>query len=74
MEARYKDAAKKLLQINSTYAKINPETNLLKELKFSLDEIDDILSKISISDFGLEQYTGPGRQGSPGGVSKGGRT
>jgi uncharacterized protein YggL (DUF469 family) len=57
-EKRYKDAARKLLQINSTYAQINPETSLLKDLSFSIDEIDDVLARISISDFGLELYKG----------------
>lgn len=55
-EARYKDAAKKLLQINSTYARINPETTLLKILDFTTDEMDDLLARISIDDFGLELY------------------
>ena len=55
-ETRYKDAARKLLQINSQYAKVNPETTFLDGLNFSLDEIDDVLSQISIDDFGLELY------------------
>ncbi|MBN1224404.1 MAG: hypothetical protein JXB23_14245 [Candidatus Aminicenantes bacterium] len=55
-EARCKDAARKLLQINSAYAKINPETTLLKTLDFTTDEMDDLLARISIEDFGLELY------------------
>jgi len=55
-DERYKDAARKLLQINSAYARINPRTTLLKELGFSMDEIDSVLSKISIADFGLDLY------------------
>jgi hypothetical protein len=55
-EARYKDAAKKLLQINSRYALINPETTFLDMWNFSINEIDDVLAQISIPDFGLELY------------------
>lgn len=40
------DAAKKLLQINSQYAKINPDSNWLKDLP----DLSQVLSEICISD------------------------
>jgi hypothetical protein len=56
-EERRKDAAKKLLQLNSQYAKINPTTTLLDTLSFSVDEMDDILARIAIPNFGIELYS-----------------
>lgn len=55
-QERRKDAAKKLLQINSQYARINPETTLLETLSFTVDEVDDLLARISIDDFGIDLY------------------
>lgn len=59
---RMKDAASKLLQINSQYAKINPETSLFQDLAFELNELDDLLGKISIEGFDLDF----GKSGDPG--------
>jgi hypothetical protein len=47
---RRKDAAAKLLQINSQYAKINPATSFFKELEFADIEFDKLLSRIQIPD------------------------
>lgn len=50
-DARRKDAAVKLLQINSQYAKINPATSLFDDLNFSDVEFDSLLSSIEIPSF-----------------------
>jgi hypothetical protein len=47
---RRKDAAAKLLQINSQYAKINPATSFFNDLDFSALEFDTLLSQIEIPD------------------------
>ena len=47
---RRKDAAAKLLQINSQYAKINPATSFFNDLDFSALEFDTLLSQIDIPD------------------------
>jgi hypothetical protein len=52
-EARRRDAAEKLLQINSQYAKINPETTFFEDIGFSMLDLDDLLSKISVPDFDI---------------------
>lgn len=45
-ESRRKDAAVKLLQINSEYAKINPQTSFFDSLGFSFDDLDSLLTQI----------------------------
>ena len=57
-DGRRRDAAEKLLQINSRYAKINPASNWLEQLGFSLLDLDDLLSKISVPDFDIPELTG----------------
>ena len=52
-EARRRDAAEKLLQINSRYAKINPATTFFEDIGFSMLDLDDLLSKISVPDFDI---------------------
>jgi hypothetical protein len=52
---RRKDAAAKLLQINSQYAAINPATSFFNDLDFSALEFDTLLSKIEIPQ--LDFYT-----------------
>ena len=47
--ARRKDAAAKLLQINSQYAKINPKTSIFDELGFSVVELDELLAGIEVA-------------------------
>jgi len=43
-----KDAAEKLLQINSRYAKMNPNTTWLKEFDFDMGEIEQLIVSIEI--------------------------
>lgn len=52
-EARRKDAARKLVQINSQYAKFNPSTSLFAELGFDRFELDDLVIASALD--GLEQ-------------------
>lgn len=47
-EERKKDAAKKLLQINSQYAKVNPRTTFFDELGFTFDELDMLIAQVEI--------------------------
>lgn len=43
-----KDAAEKLLQINSRYAKMNPNTTWLEEFDFDMGEIEELIGSIEI--------------------------
>lgn len=47
-DERRRDAAKKLLQINSRYAEINPATTWFNDLGFDYDEFDELVSQISL--------------------------
>lgn len=55
--ARRKDAAEKLLQINSQYARINPQTSFFDDLGFSMTELDDLLSRISVPELDIPDLT-----------------
>jgi hypothetical protein len=52
-ESRRKDAAAKLLQINSQYAKINPATTFFDALGFSVIELDELLAGIEIAELDI---------------------
>lgn len=49
-EDRRRDAAKKLLQINSQYAKLNPETSFFKDLDLDRFDLDALLSETEVPD------------------------
>lgn len=51
-----KDAAEKLLQINSRYAKMNPDTTWLAEMEFDVGEIDDLIGSIEVPELS-DNYT-----------------
>lgn len=53
-----KDAAEKLLQINSRYAKMNPNTTWLEEFDFDLDEIEGLIDSIEIPELKDIVYRG----------------
>lgn len=50
-EARFKDAAEKLMQINSQYAAFNPQTSFFTGLNFSTDDLDQLLAATAVPDF-----------------------
>ncbi len=49
-----KDAAAKLLQLNSRYADVNPETTWFAELDFSADELRRLVDGISLPELDVE--------------------
>lgn len=57
-EARFKDAAAKLLQINSQYAQFNEKTTWFQELSFNKDELDSMLATVQIPNFKPEALSG----------------
>jgi len=52
--ARRRDAAEKLLQINSRYAVVNPETTWFEELEFAQDDLKAMLDSIEMPDLHID--------------------